>query len=65
MKTAPPSKQSNPGVKQVVIAFQQPQARQLEQGQYHMYKLHTTPADATLPIYELSIPFFNNETPEE
>eukprot|EP00957_Ditylum_brightwellii_P123788 9436334-Ditylum_brightwellii.AAC.1 len=30
-----------------------------------MYKLHTTPADATLPTYKLSIPFFNNGTPEK
>eukprot|EP00957_Ditylum_brightwellii_P089644 6827343-Ditylum_brightwellii.AAC.1 len=60
MKTAPPSKQSNPDVKQAVIAFQQPQARQLECGQYHTYKLRTTPADAKSPIYKLSIPFFDN-----
>eukprot|EP00957_Ditylum_brightwellii_P178423 13590404-Ditylum_brightwellii.AAC.1 len=30
-----------------------------------MYKLRTTPADATLPIYELSVPFFDGGTPEE
>eukprot|EP00957_Ditylum_brightwellii_P164456 12520403-Ditylum_brightwellii.AAC.1 len=30
-----------------------------------MYKLRTTPADANSPIYELSIPFFNNGTPKE
>eukprot|EP00957_Ditylum_brightwellii_P176395 13432427-Ditylum_brightwellii.AAC.1 len=65
MKTAPPSKQSNPDVKQAVIAFQQPQPRQLKRGQYHTYKLHTTPADATLPIYKLSVPFFDEGTPEE
>eukprot|EP00957_Ditylum_brightwellii_P159205 12117421-Ditylum_brightwellii.AAC.2 len=27
--------------------------------------LRTTPADATLPIYELSVPFFDKGTPEE
>eukprot|EP00957_Ditylum_brightwellii_P178077 13564246-Ditylum_brightwellii.AAC.1 len=65
MKTAPPSKQSNPDVKQAVIAFQQPQARQLKCRQYHTYKLHTTPAYATSPIYKLSMPFFDNGTPEK
>eukprot|EP00957_Ditylum_brightwellii_P205828 15345628-Ditylum_brightwellii.AAC.1 len=59
------SEQSNLDVKRAVIAFQQPQARQLEHRQYHMYKLHTTPEDAILPIYELSVPFFNEGTPEE
>eukprot|EP00957_Ditylum_brightwellii_P062198 4720278-Ditylum_brightwellii.AAC.1 len=57
----PTSTQSNnPNVKRAVIAFQQPQARQLEKGQYHMYKLCTAPADATSPIYKLSVLFFNN-----
>eukprot|EP00957_Ditylum_brightwellii_P143254 10914397-Ditylum_brightwellii.AAC.1 len=65
MKTAPPSTRSNPNVKQAVIAFQQPQARQLEHGQYHTYKLCTTPADATSPIYKLSVPFFDDGTLEE
>eukprot|EP00957_Ditylum_brightwellii_P100523 7663082-Ditylum_brightwellii.AAC.1 len=65
MKTAPTSTQSNPNVKRVVIAFQQPQARQLKQGQYHMYKLQTTPPDATSPIYKLSAPFFDDGTPKE
>eukprot|EP00957_Ditylum_brightwellii_P156297 11896358-Ditylum_brightwellii.AAC.1 len=65
MKTVPTSIQSNPDVKRVFIAFQQPQARQLERGQYHMHKLHTTPADVTSPIYELSVPFFDNGTPKE
>eukprot|EP00957_Ditylum_brightwellii_P080590 6129557-Ditylum_brightwellii.AAC.1 len=66
MKTAPTSTRSNnPDVKRVVIAFQQPQARQLRQGQYCMYKLCTTPADVTLPICRLSIPFFDNRTPKK
>eukprot|EP00957_Ditylum_brightwellii_P098880 7532855-Ditylum_brightwellii.AAC.1 len=59
------STQNNPVVKRVVIAFQQPQARQLEQGQHHTYNLCTAPANATSPIYELSAPFFDNGTPEE
>eukprot|EP00957_Ditylum_brightwellii_P113521 8655526-Ditylum_brightwellii.AAC.1 len=65
MKTAPSTKQSNPNVKQAVIAFQQPPTRQLERGQYHTYKLSTTPADATSSIYKLSVPFFHEGTPEE
>eukprot|EP00957_Ditylum_brightwellii_P086221 6561066-Ditylum_brightwellii.AAC.1 len=32
---------------------------------YHTYKLCMTPADAMSPIYELSVPFFNNGTPKE
>eukprot|EP00957_Ditylum_brightwellii_P100578 7666435-Ditylum_brightwellii.AAC.1 len=51
-------------MKQAVIAFQQPQARQLKCRHYHMYKLCTTPADATSPIYKLSVPFFDDGTPE-
>eukprot|EP00957_Ditylum_brightwellii_P079555 6048904-Ditylum_brightwellii.AAC.1 len=39
MKTAPTSKQSNPNVKQTVIAFQRPSPRQLKYGQCQMYKL--------------------------
>eukprot|EP00957_Ditylum_brightwellii_P113570 8659001-Ditylum_brightwellii.AAC.2 len=43
----------------------QPQARQLKHGQYHTHKLCTTPVDTILHIYKLSIPFFNDGTPEE
>eukprot|EP00957_Ditylum_brightwellii_P097923 7457799-Ditylum_brightwellii.AAC.1 len=39
--------------------------RQLEHGQFHTYKLRTTPVDVTSPIYELSIPFCDEGTPEE
>eukprot|EP00957_Ditylum_brightwellii_P199532 15210130-Ditylum_brightwellii.AAC.1 len=56
MKTAPISTQNNSDSKRAVIAFQQPEARQLKRGLYHTYKLHTTPADPTSPIYELSVP---------
>eukprot|EP00957_Ditylum_brightwellii_P013125 992097-Ditylum_brightwellii.AAC.1 len=62
---AAPSTQRNLDMKQAVIAFQRPQARQLERKQYHTYKLCTTPADATPPIYKISVPFFDNGTPEE
>eukprot|EP00957_Ditylum_brightwellii_P076221 5794020-Ditylum_brightwellii.AAC.1 len=54
MKTAPSTKQSNPSVKQAVIAFQRPQARQLEHGQYHTYKLRTTPAPPQQMLHCLS-----------
>eukprot|EP00957_Ditylum_brightwellii_P131427 10023802-Ditylum_brightwellii.AAC.1 len=47
MKTVPSTKQSIPIVKQAVIALQQPPPRQLKHGQYHTYKLHTIPTDAT------------------
>eukprot|EP00957_Ditylum_brightwellii_P009922 748513-Ditylum_brightwellii.AAC.1 len=30
-----------------------------------MYKLRTTPADTTSPIYKISVLFFNDVTPEE
>ena len=66
MRTAPTSKQqSNPDVKRAVIAFTRPTLRQLERGQFHTYKLRTTPADVTSPTYELSIPFFDEGTPKE
>eukprot|EP00957_Ditylum_brightwellii_P064908 4924331-Ditylum_brightwellii.AAC.1 len=66
MRTAPTSKQqSNPNVKQAAIAFTRPTPRQLKRGQFRTYKLRTTPADTTTPTYKLSIPFFDEGTPEE
>eukprot|EP00957_Ditylum_brightwellii_P053020 4020390-Ditylum_brightwellii.AAC.1 len=66
MRTVPTStKQSNPDVKQAVILFPRPAPRQLKCGQFHAYKLRTTPADMTLSIYKLSVPFFDGGTPEE
>eukprot|EP00957_Ditylum_brightwellii_P043818 3323001-Ditylum_brightwellii.AAC.1 len=66
MRTVPTSTQvSNPDVKQAVIPFPRPAPRQLKRGQFYTYKLRTTPADATSLIYELSVPFFDEETPEE
>eukprot|EP00957_Ditylum_brightwellii_P144561 11011873-Ditylum_brightwellii.AAC.1 len=66
MKTVPmATKRTNPDVKRAIIPFLRPEPRNLEKGQYHTYKLCTTPADATSPVYELSVPFFDEGTPEE
>eukprot|EP00957_Ditylum_brightwellii_P074986 5698642-Ditylum_brightwellii.AAC.1 len=59
------TKHTNPDVKRAIIPFPRPELRNLEKGQYHTYKLRTTPVDATLPVYELSVPFFDERTPEE
>eukprot|EP00957_Ditylum_brightwellii_P032070 2431733-Ditylum_brightwellii.AAC.1 len=59
------TKQSNLDVKRAFILFQRPAPRQLERGQFHAYKLRTTPADPTSPLYKLSVPFFDDGTPEE
>ena len=59
------TKSSDPDVKRAIIPFQRPAARNLEKGKYHTYKLRTTPADPTSPIYELAVPFFDEGTPEE
>eukprot|EP00957_Ditylum_brightwellii_P160083 12186328-Ditylum_brightwellii.AAC.1 len=66
MKTAPiVTKSSNPDVKRAIILFQRPPPRNLEKGQYHTYKLLTTSADPTSPVYELAVTFFDEGTPEE
>eukprot|EP00957_Ditylum_brightwellii_P068120 5170981-Ditylum_brightwellii.AAC.1 len=66
MKTAPTApKRSNPDVKRAIIPFPRLDPRNLWKGQYHTYKLRTTHADATLPVYKLSVPFFDEGTPEE
>eukprot|EP00957_Ditylum_brightwellii_P055427 4200158-Ditylum_brightwellii.AAC.1 len=66
MRTAPTTKRnSNPNVKQAVIVFTRPTLRNLKCGQFHTYKLHTTPVDTDSPTYELSIPFFDEGLPEE
>eukprot|EP00957_Ditylum_brightwellii_P094200 7172173-Ditylum_brightwellii.AAC.1 len=59
------SRRSNPDVKRAIIPFLRPAPRQLKRGHFHAYKLHTTPADRTSPLYELSVPFFDHGTPEE
>eukprot|EP00957_Ditylum_brightwellii_P170350 12966547-Ditylum_brightwellii.AAC.1 len=66
MRMVPTStKQSNPDVKRAIIAFPRPDPKHLERGQFHACKLRTTPADATSPIYELSVCFFDCRTPKE
>eukprot|EP00957_Ditylum_brightwellii_P069455 5274194-Ditylum_brightwellii.AAC.1 len=66
MRTAPTTKQqSNPDVKQAVIAFTRPTPRQLKRGQFHTYKLLTTPADTNSPTYKFSITFFDEGAPKE
>eukprot|EP00957_Ditylum_brightwellii_P102696 7826734-Ditylum_brightwellii.AAC.1 len=59
------NKRSNPDMKQAIIPFLRPEPRNLERGQFHTYKLRTTPADATLPVYKLFVPFFDEGAPEE
>eukprot|EP00957_Ditylum_brightwellii_P036849 2790214-Ditylum_brightwellii.AAC.1 len=59
------NKHSNPDMKWAIILFPKPDPRNLERGQFHTYKLCTTPVDAILPVYELFVPFFDEETPEE
>eukprot|EP00957_Ditylum_brightwellii_P096780 7370700-Ditylum_brightwellii.AAC.1 len=66
MKLVPiATKSSDPDVKRAIIPFQRLAAKNLEKGQYHTYKLRTTPAAPTSPIYELAVPFFDKGTPEE
>eukprot|EP00957_Ditylum_brightwellii_P188315 14336786-Ditylum_brightwellii.AAC.1 len=66
METVPTAnKRTSPDVKRVIIPFPRLEPKNLEKGQYHTYKLRTTPADATLPVYKLFVPFFDEGTPEE
>eukprot|EP00957_Ditylum_brightwellii_P200736 15302768-Ditylum_brightwellii.AAC.1 len=66
MKTVPTAtKSTNLDVKRAIIPFPRSELRNLEKGQYHTYMLRTTPTDATSPVYKLSVPFFDEETPEE
>eukprot|EP00957_Ditylum_brightwellii_P031340 2375596-Ditylum_brightwellii.AAC.1 len=59
------TKQSNLDMKWAIILFLRPTSRQLERGKFHTYKLRIIPADATSPVYKLSVPFFDKGTPEE
>eukprot|EP00957_Ditylum_brightwellii_P102013 7775100-Ditylum_brightwellii.AAC.1 len=66
MKTVPSMKHiSNLDVKRAVIALTRPTLRTFECSQFHMYKLRTTQADTNSPTYELSIPFYDEETPKQ
>eukprot|EP00957_Ditylum_brightwellii_P015552 1172799-Ditylum_brightwellii.AAC.1 len=66
MRTVPTKpRQGNKDVKRSIILFQRPTPKLLKRGQFHTYKLCTTPADATSPLYELSVAFFESGTPEE
>eukprot|EP00957_Ditylum_brightwellii_P091576 6972756-Ditylum_brightwellii.AAC.1 len=66
MRTVPTKPgQGNKDVEWLIILFQRPAPKPLEHGQFHTFKLHTTPADVTSPLYELSVPFFDCGTPEE
>eukprot|EP00957_Ditylum_brightwellii_P086610 6589857-Ditylum_brightwellii.AAC.1 len=59
------NKRSNPDVKWAIILFPRPEPRNLERGQFLTYKLCTTSANDTSPVYELSVPFFIEGTPEQ
>eukprot|EP00957_Ditylum_brightwellii_P198945 15164265-Ditylum_brightwellii.AAC.1 len=66
MRTVPTKLgRGNKDVKRSIILLKRADPKPLERGQFHTYKLCTTPADATSPIYELSLPFFESRTPEE
>eukprot|EP00957_Ditylum_brightwellii_P188858 14375767-Ditylum_brightwellii.AAC.1 len=66
MRTVPTKpRQGNKDVKQLIILFQRATSKPLKSGQFHTYKLRTTPADATSPLYKLLVPFFESRTPEE
>ena len=65
MKLAPITTRKTIDAKRAIIPFDRPPIKALERGQYHTYKLRTTPADASSPVYELAVPFFDSGTPEE
>eukprot|EP00957_Ditylum_brightwellii_P019011 1430853-Ditylum_brightwellii.AAC.1 len=51
-------------MKRSISPFKRTDVKSLERGQFHTYKLHTTPADPTSPLYKLSLPFFEEGSPE-
>ena len=66
MRTVPTKPgRSSKDMKRAIIPFKRADPKPLERGQFHTYKLRTTPADPTSPIYELSLPFFEEGSPEE
>eukprot|EP00957_Ditylum_brightwellii_P175287 13344484-Ditylum_brightwellii.AAC.1 len=66
MKTVP-TKPGRPSkdMKRSIILFKRADPKPLERGQFHIYKLRTTPADAMSPLYKLLLPFFEEGSPEE
>eukprot|EP00957_Ditylum_brightwellii_P166100 12645821-Ditylum_brightwellii.AAC.1 len=64
---AVPTKPGRPSkyMKRFIIPFKRADVKPLEHGQFHTYKLRTTPADPTPPLYKLSLPFFKEGSPEE
>eukprot|EP00957_Ditylum_brightwellii_P107133 8174069-Ditylum_brightwellii.AAC.1 len=66
MKTVPTKpRRPSKDMKRAIIPFKRADPKLLERSQFHTYKLRTTPADAMSPIYELSLPFFEEGSPEE
>eukprot|EP00957_Ditylum_brightwellii_P062858 4768982-Ditylum_brightwellii.AAC.1 len=66
MRTVPTKPgRGNKDVKLLIILLKRADPKLLECGQFHTYKLRTTPADMTSPLYKLSLPFFDSGTPEE
>eukprot|EP00957_Ditylum_brightwellii_P057519 4361406-Ditylum_brightwellii.AAC.1 len=66
MRTVPTKPgRANKDMKRAIISFKRADPKPLERRQFHTYKLHTTPADPTSPIYELSLLFFEEGSPEE
>eukprot|EP00957_Ditylum_brightwellii_P111825 8529388-Ditylum_brightwellii.AAC.1 len=56
MKTVPTKpRRSNPDVKQAVILFLRPAPKQLKGGQFHTYKLCTTPADDPQEVDQVKV----------
>ena len=47
------------------ISFERPTKKELQQGDYHMYKLRNHPAEEQSPVYELSLHYFCSGTCEE
>eukprot|EP00957_Ditylum_brightwellii_P178230 13574924-Ditylum_brightwellii.AAC.1 len=66
MRTVP-TKPGRPSkdMKRAIIPFKQAVSKPLKRGQFHTYKLRTTLADPTSPIYKLLLPFFEEGSLEE
>eukprot|EP00957_Ditylum_brightwellii_P061273 4650006-Ditylum_brightwellii.AAC.1 len=66
MRTVPTKPgRGNKDIKRSIILFKRADPKPLKRSQFHTYKLCTTPADATSPLYKLSLPFFKSGTSEE